>query len=45
MYVYSNVYATTLSEHRKLLYYEVAKLGHILYVDKTGFLRPGYIST
>ena len=34
---------TVVSKYKKLLHFDVLKLGQILCVDKTGFLRSGHI--
>ena len=38
---YDEGFVTILIKDLKLLHYQVPKLGQVLHVDKTGFLRPG----
>ena len=41
--IYDEIVATILITDKKLLHFEPIKLGQILCVDKTCFLRPGHI--
>ena len=41
--IYDDIFVAILVKDKKLLHFEVSQLGQILRVDKTGFLRPGYI--
>ena len=40
---YGKILVAILIKDKKLLYFKVSKFGQILYVDKTGFLRPSHI--
>ena len=42
---YDKIFVTVLIKEleNKLLHLKVSKLGQILHVDKTGFLRPSHI--
>ena len=40
---YDDILDTIWITDKKLLHFQVSKLGQILCVDKTGFPRPGHI--
>ena len=41
--LHNEMSVTILSNTKKLLHFKVSKLGQILCVDNTGFLKPGHI--
>ena len=41
--IYDEICVEILFHEKELLNFKDYKLGQILHVDKTGFLRPGYI--